>query len=368
MINLPTTTLEIAALNEDRLSSMNKMELTHCCKLLGLRGYSKQKKGELVTRVFDASNIDRQMLLERDTQITSNQIAKAKEKTQKEIASRQVENVITATTIDGLNRKLNGDMVQIASVLHTTCNKLYAPTTVAKNMTKKLKVVLPTTKLTQLEQIDLKKAWDKLVYAEHYAIKEREIIQNKMYSLEATKKIDTFALIDWAITHLDSTDNTCKGLALSLTSGRRISEIYGETTYRLGTVGIVAEGLSKKADNQKDSCEFVPLCDREKWLAAMDSFSEHGKTKLQVANSVSKLVSRHFPTSLKDLQIEKFKDCRDVYAAIAYKTLGTLVRDANIFVMTMMGHTNQSSTDYYRKYDCEPIESLKPTFKAYTLL
>lgn len=157
-------------------------------------------------------------------------------------------------------------------------------------------------------------------------------------------------------------------MSLSLLSGRRISEIYGTTRYRLGAVGIVAEGLSKKAENQPDSCEFIPLCDREQWLTAMDSFTEHGKTKLEVANSVSKLVSRHFPSDLKDLNVAKFKDCRDVYAAIAYKILGTVVRDANPFLMSIMGHTNQSSTDYYRKYDCQVVDLLVPIFKAYSLL
>ncbi|NJO98178.1 MAG: hypothetical protein HC764_21100 [Pleurocapsa sp. CRU_1_2] len=187
MLNIPTTTIEIAALNKDRLSSLTKGNLIDCCKILGLKRYSKQKKDELVERVFEASDVDRQILLNKDMSIANKHLAKSKEQAQRITSRRQEENVITATKINGLERQLNGDTMQIASVLHRICCKLYAPTTVAKNMTRKLKAVLPTTQLTLIQQSDLKSAWDKLVYAEHYAIKERELLLNKDYARDAIK-------------------------------------------------------------------------------------------------------------------------------------------------------------------------------------
>lgn len=361
------TSTDIALMSLEQVKSLNVSELKICCKNLNLKGYSKLTKIHLIDLVFNASDVERQTLINAKKEKTTaserrDRIAKYQ---RKENALK--EHPINVLTINKLLKK-GLSMEVIANTLFKVCCDNYADLTVAKNCTKKLHDVLPLTNLDQVEQANLKESWRLLAYSINFARKEQENLITKSYARSATKTLDSKALIDWAKIHLTNDNEIIKGLALALLSGRRMIEIYGTTSYKLGQIGIFATGIAKKSDHQDDTCEFIPLCDRDEWLKSLNSLTKRNLDKKKVNGSISKLASRHFPMSLKDLGIDKFKDCRDVYAAIVYQTFELVARDAIPFTKEIMGHKSQESTAYYRKYDCEPIEELKGLFEEYILL
>ena len=84
------------------------------------------------------------------------------------------------------------------------------------------------------------------MYAINYSRKEQEALLLKSYTCEAIDSIDSFAIVQWAISNLNHQKYIVKGLALSLLSDRRTIEIYGTTQYKLDSIGIRAIGIVKK--------------------------------------------------------------------------------------------------------------------------
>lgn len=365
-----TQTLDIATLSLEQIKSLTVAELKACCKALNLRGYSRLNKISLIDLVYRASDIERQSLINSESDRLNNSDRSIEAKKIKRRENALKEHPINIAIFNKLLRKgLNSET--IANTVFKICSDNYADLTVAKNCTQRLNIVLPETNLSPKEQSEVKSHWRKLVYAINYARKEQENLLLKSYAREAIDTLDSRAIVDWAISNLTNDKYIIKGLALAVLSGRRMIEIYGDTQYQSFSVGIRAKGLAKKSDNQNDECIFIPLCDRTLWLKSLKSLESIGKRlldKKQVNGSISKLTSRHFPKHLQELKVEKFKDCRDVYAAIVYQTFQLVARDSIPFTKAVMGHETQESTAYYRKFDCEPMTELQQIFKEYTLL
>ena len=363
-----TTSKEIALMSLEQIKSLRVSDLKDCCKLLGLRGYSKLTKPLLIETLFNASDVERQAIVatkEESVTATEKKAQQAKIERREKMLSQHPINVIAINT---LRDKKKLEPSAIASILFKVCCQFYADITVAKECTKKLNLILPKTTLTQEEQKQIKETWGEQVYAMNFARKELEKTLLRSYALKAEKSINTEEVIDWAITNLYHKNRLIRGITLAILSGRRMVEIYGDTQYKLGDVGIIAEGVAKKSNAESDVCEFVPLCDRNEWLEALNGMEKRGYTKKQVNANISSEMSKKFPEDLKELGVEKFKDTRDVYAAIAYQTFQLVVRDAIPFTKKVMGHNSQESTSYYHKFDCKPLDSLKDEFKAFTRL
>ena len=357
----------IALKTKLQLDSCTVGELKQYCKILGLRGYSKYRKSELVDLIFDSLAIERERLIniESNAQTLAESEKQRKAAIRKEIALK--EHPINIDAVNNLYLQTNKKSEKIyttkdiANILFQLCKNQFVEITVAKNCTQKLVATLPDTKLNELEQLKVLEAWKDNVRAINAARKIAELKANESYAKNAVKTLDTHKIIEWASLNINSENLYIKGLALALTSGRRMTEIFN-SEFSLGNIGIVMDGIAKKS-TEGLSCEFICLIDCKTWLKAHQSLElkQADKKKLR---SLSKLFSRHFPASLKDLDIEKFKDCRDFYSGVLHRTFDQISEVPIVCVKKNMGHDSESATVNYMKFKCDAIEDLSK-FKMY---
>lgn len=347
---------DIALKSSEQIDSMTKAELHECAKTLGLKGYSKLNKPELVNLVFNASDILRQSYTIADSNYKASQ-------KQKEFKSSEY---IDKAEIFALLKKLSPQ--QYSDYLYNIFDNAIVrgdlkPSSVATN----IKTALFNTLDEMLEDeiyhlsketvIEIKEAVKERNRPYNFAKKELEKSRINEYAYKAEKSLNATPIIQWALKALDSTRHEWQALALSILSGRRMVEIYGTANYSLADNGLIRiDGLAKKKKDSNDSCEFIPLCDAKKWLSVWENLENKGKTPTQVNNTNARMVSRNYPYELKELGIDKFKDCRDFYAGlgiVAFKEAGYAMPEH--FVMKIMGHESGESTKYYRKFDVSNI-------------
>lgn len=182
---------------------------------------------------------------------------------------------------------------------------------------------------------------------------------NKMIeaSTVTVKTIPSKEILDFARTNLGSDNEYINALCLSLTSGRRMGEIYGEAKYNLFNDDIIlVDGLLKKRGKLSDKTIFIPLVDAKDWLDALNKLPRNLDTK-KINGSKAKLISRHFPVSLKDLQVLKFKDCRDFYNSVIYDSLESELGRASAAKISSvcLGHRSVDlAVTVYAKFKSEP--------------
>lgn len=364
---LYTSTYDIALLSREQISSKNKSELHVLAKALGLSGYSKFNKAELVTLVFNASNVVRDAIINESLQ--KDEIEKEK-LLRKELAVFEAldsDNVISGYTIKNVSDKFKNDPQapeNVAKVLYEFCQQQnYVPITIAKEQSRRLRLVLDELLTSQEITYEFKdrlyKQWNETVRHIHVVrrIKDEERVLG--YATKAEKTIDaTESVIQWAMDNLHNDKRIYQqSIAISILSGRRMVEIHGDvSTYTKGNVGVIIKGLAKKSTDDA-TAEFIPLCDVDEFLDVINSYKKRGYTARQVNKNIGGSISKQFPIFLKDLGIEKYKDCRDLYAAVMFESFKFVgAREPKTFVKKCMGHDSEEATNYYRKFDVNAFE------------
>lgn len=383
---LNTEMIELASFQQ--IESSNKNELINACKLLKVKGYSKLNKPDLVQFVWISSDIGRQA---RITKKTAKQITDNKKAIQKNIQRSEVIKGHHPIRIDEIEKLIIDKELPLSIAVDTlfrSCESTFAKTTVAKNCTKRLKLILSEMVETLGNEriVEIIELWRQKVYALNYSRRSEEIASIKGFSKEAEGSLDTEKILDWVNTHISSNNPYELALALALSSGRRLSEIYGHTQFSIEGEFIKCEGLSKTKKRDEDRFDtkqktagiarIIPLIDKDVWMEAISRLPRN-EPENRIRNSIPRLVSRHFPATLKEVGcdvndssksvLSKFKDCRDFYAALIYSTASDMksIRNPALVTQKIMGHRTKESTDYYFKFDVVVMESLKPSLDFY---
>ena len=365
---LHASTYEIALLSREQMESKNKAELSILAKGLGLKGYSRLKKSELIDLVFNASDVMRQAIISDRLAKDDLEKEKARQKELEKYEDLNADNVFTARTIENIANKFKKDPQapeNTAKILFDLCLKQdYAKITIAKEQSKRLRLVLDDMLLNGKIDYEFKdrlyKEWNKQVKHIHVARRMEDEERVTGYAKEAEKVINSSATesaIKWALDNLHNDKRIyLQSIALSILSGRRMVEIHGDlATYSRGEVGVIITGLAKKSTDDARA-EFVPLCDVDDFLETINSYSKRGYTSRQVNKNIGGSISKQFPDSLKDLGIEKYKDCRDFYAGVMYESFKLAgAREPKVFTKHCMGHDSEEATNYYRKFQVEGI-------------
>jgi hypothetical protein len=362
---LYVSTYDIALLSREQISSKNKSELHILAKSLGLTGYSKFNKSELVTLVFNASNIVRDSIINESLQRADVEKEKALRKELAIFEALESDNIINVSTINNINNRCKNDPnapESVAKVLYDLCQKQnYAQITIAKEQSKRLKLILDdmSDELTYEFRDRLYKQWIECVRHIHIARRIEDEARVLSYATKAERTIDaTESVIQWAMDNLHNDKRIYQqSIALSILSGRRMVEIHGDvSTYTKGNVGVIIKGLAKKSTDDA-TAEFIPLCDVDEFLDVINSYSKRGYSARQVNKNIGGTISKQYPIFLKDLNIEKYKDCRDFYAAVMYESFKFVgAREPKTFVKKCMGHDSEEATNYYRKFDVKAFE------------
>lgn len=369
------TETDIALKSELQIQSMTKGELIQCCKALGLKRYSKLGQSDLASLVYDASNVLRNSYVNADK--AYNQTLDEKE-ANKEDNFKSSDYISKAKIFNSLKKLSPSQFVEyLYNVFDNAINRgELKPSSVATNIKTSLFKMLDEMledshyHLSKEVILEIKDEIRKHNKPYNFAKKDLEKERINQYAYKAEKTLEASPIIKWALTALDSTRHETQALALSILSGRRMVEIYGTSSYSLAENGLILiNGLAKKKDDSNDSCKFIPLCNSVKWLEVWKNLDHKGKTPTQVNSTNARMVSRNYPLELKDLGIEKFKDCRDFYAGLciaSFSNLGYAMPEH--FTMQLMGHESGESTKYYRKYEVINIpENIIEKFSSYEL-
>jgi hypothetical protein len=375
MLNVTTET-DIALLSRLQIESQSKSELIRYAKILGLKKYSKKNQKPLADDIYEASNPKRQAFINADN--VYNQSLEDKEKS-KEDGFKSSDYISKAKIFNSL-KKLNP--VQFAEYLYNIFDNAVnrgelVPSSIATNIKTTLFKTLDemledsTYHLTKETVLEIKEAIKEHNKPYNFAKKDLERQKINQYAVKAEKTLDANPIIKWALDALESTRHEHQSLALSILSGRRMVEIYGDnTSYSLGENGLITiKGIAKKKDDSNDNCDFIPLCDSKKWLTVWENLECKGKTAKQVNETNARMISRNYPKELKEMGIEKFKDSRDFYAGLCITSFSELdYAMPEHFTMMLMGHESGESTKYYRKYEVTNIpENIIEKFKNYQL-
>jgi integrase len=365
---LPQSKTDIILMSIQQINSLNKNVLLECCKMLGLRQYSKLCKSDLVRIIYDSTNIERSSLLLSEKEI-SEKLHKI-ERENKSIISDNArsDNPINLTNLrkfikQGLTTKM------IAETFYNSCKMIkftdkkgenktgYEPLYIAKNCSRKLNDVLSESDLSYGQKLEIKAFWDELVRPIHTARRLSENAHNHEISIKPEKTFNTENILQWAIENITSKSRYLKGLSLSIFSGRRMIEIYGNTEYSLNEdkLTIFCQGLAKKKP-EDNTCNIVTLIDPNLWLESINNL-EREYTPKQINNNISREMGKHLPDILKENGISQFKDCRDFYATVVYQSLRSLgVNEPLKFVSDLLGHNSLDGTLYYRRFYADPTK------------
>ena len=205
------TEYEIALKSYEQLQGTTAAELKLYAKALGLSGYSKMKKAELVELVFKGSNVKRQDILnetareQRESELAIKGKQEAKTELQQQDSPMQCgllvklyKNLKPATDKKPASRtpEIMADILYDRCVAHG-----YQPITIAKGMTRTLKANLEkATDIPTKFREDLRTCWNQKVYHINYEQKIKETKQVKRYADEFEKTFDnTASIIQWAV-------------------------------------------------------------------------------------------------------------------------------------------------------------------------
>ena len=373
--DLYASTYNIALLSQEQLACKTKAELSIMAKTLGLTGYTKLNKPELSQLVYKASNVLRAAII--NEQLKKDEVEKEKilRKHQNFLDESNADNVISVHSIEKVASQFKENEQapeNTAKVLYELCQRQgYAPITIAKEQSRRLRVIFEDNKLSEIFTYEFKdrlyQEWLNLTRPITVASRLEDEKRIQSYAIEAEKTIDaTEAIIQWAKDNLNNTKRIyLQAIAIGILSGRRMAEICGDAKFSEGKVGVIITGLAKKKGDDARA-EFVPLCDVDEFLTAINKYPKRGYTPRQVNKNIGATISKQFPKYLKELGLEKFKDCRDFYGAVMYESFKLAgAREPKTFTKYCMGHESEEATNYYRKFEVKGVEDLIPILKDY---
>lgn len=363
----------IALLHRNQIDSLTVSELKLAAKEYNLRGYSKLKKAELANLIYETSDILRQSMLRSHEQAT--QLEKDEnEQIRQNLIERDgglhpfsregIEQRVDKLRSTAKGKKMSdheiGEAVA-ASLYDFTKLGNYANKTIAKDFTQRIRDAIKLNeKLSPQIYESLKHKWDGFVRLNNIEIVRESEIQKRDLAVNAEKiftQEKTNQIIEWAVSNLSNKSVYFSGISFSILTGRRMVEIYGnQAQYSLNDknehlINIV--GVAKKKESKEDTVyQFIPLNKPKTLVEFINNFPKRGYEPIQVKRTIASKISRKFPPYLKDLGIEKFKDCRDFYAGVTYKNFSEAgIRRPMKPTQYCMAHDNLDTTATYDKYD-----------------
>lgn len=343
---------KLATYNRARLGALTVHDLKELCKGI-IPGYTKLKKAELVEKILEITEIERQLLIKQAlvsyAYLEENEVSLAN---LKNWYLAGIEPTIAGQTIW---KKIN--------------SQGYSESTIAKS---KMKQMREKIELLTLEIPECENWTEKLYTALRTFNKELSKEVNKQYAekvedygddeVKKLRHIDGAKVLNWAKNILEiaiKKDNLEKGwhevsLALALTTGRRMAEIHGYTKFeKVGDNVIKSIGLVKKQDEDYELIS-PSLVDVDLWLKAYEMLPD--KRKNLDAKTVNRIISSAISEALKlkvypELGLEKYHDARDFFIGYMLETVynrGSHGNEAN-FIKKIVGHESKKITASYQK-------------------
>ena len=380
----------IALLHRNQIESLSVAELKLAAKEYNLRGYSKLKKADLANLVYETSDILRQTMLnqaEKSTQLEKEKAEVIRAKLIEQdggihaFSQQGIENRVNKIRSTKAGQKMTSKDIgeSVAASLYDYAKQAnYSNKYIAKDLTSRIRTAIKLNEKDNRIKPEiytaLKSKWDSFVRLNNINIVDESLAAKDNYAEKALKTFtqqQTEQIVNWAIENLNNKSHYLAAISFSILTGRRMIEIYGtEAQYFINQPNLISiKGVAKKKQGKEDTVyNFIPLHDAETLVNFINKqFADKRKyTPIQVKRTISSKISRKFPTYLKDIGIEKFKDCRDFFAGVTYQNFVKAgKRRPEKFVQHNMAHDSLETTASYDKYDTG-IWGYLESYKTYT--
>ena len=367
---------DIALKTIEQLRSHTKSDLAYFCKEIGIKGYSKLRKEELVQFVYEQYSNIRAVLIntiEKQEAVEQKQLAiqeaNAIEDAQasKRVDSGTIEYLtITAKSyknppVENIYRHIAESVLAIYEREGYSIN--YILTDLTKQFYKAVKEYKGSDKDKDLFYEACRREWILLMRPFRSANNEISFYKKLQYDSKPEIELGdaTEDVVQWAITNLKSDNYKSVGTAISILTGRRRGEVFGTTTFTVKDGMIYCEGLLKKATREESKAIIVPLYDPQAIVDAVNELEEYGYrglTKNQLRENISKCFGKSESRYLKDIGFQNYHKTRDFYAAYCHEAF-TLVGIHRAYLITSktMAHKSLDTTEHYNKFGVKPVLS-----------